>query len=233
MSPITLSIGGFTPFTTLDYPDHLAAIIFCQGCVWRCHYCHNPHLLDWQAPTTYTWEQIDQFLQRRRQLLEAVVFSGGEPTLQKGLIDAVQRVRELGFRVGLHTAGIYPHRLSELLPYLHWVGLDIKAPFTQYEKITGVAGSDKHPLESVKRLIASGLPYEVRTTLLPYFLTEQDLLELAESLAKLGVQHYVLQNCRVEHALDPSLRKLTGSQPVIGETLLEQIRAWIPHTVVR
>jgi pyruvate formate lyase activating enzyme len=165
--------------------------------------------------------------------LEAVVFSGGEPTLQKGLLDAVQRVQELGFRVALHTAGIYPQRLSELLPYLHWVGLDIKAPFTQYEKITGVAGSDKHPLDSVKRLIASGIPYEVRTTIHPYFLTDQNLLNLAESLAQLGVQHYVLQNCRVEHALDPSLRGLSGSIPVVGEKLLEKIQAWIPDTIVR
>jgi pyruvate formate lyase activating enzyme len=106
---IALSVGGITAFTTVDYPDHLAAVVFCQGCPWRCRYCHNQHLQPRRSasPTRWTWERLEAFLGDRRGLLEAVVFSGGEPTAQPALAEAMQAVRAMGFLIGLHTAGIF------------------------------------------------------------------------------------------------------------------------------
>lgn len=92
-----LIIGGLTPFTTIDFPGKLAAVIFCQGCPWRCGYCHNRHLLDAGQPGTVPWHEVIRFLEQRRGLLDAVVFSGGEPTLQTRLPDAVAAVRRMGF----------------------------------------------------------------------------------------------------------------------------------------
>ena len=85
-----LRIGGLTPLSSVDYPDHLSAVLFCQGCPWRCRYCHNPHLLPPRGRGEIEWRDALDFLERRRGLLDAVVFSGGEPTLHPGLADAMR-----------------------------------------------------------------------------------------------------------------------------------------------
>ena len=126
--------------TTLDYPGHLACVLFCQGCAWRCSYCHNPELIRARVPTDISWQQVLSFLRKRRGLLEAVVFSGGEATLQKSLPDAMRKVRELGFKVGLHSAGIKPGAFRRILPLCDWVGFDVKALEDDVALITGVAG---------------------------------------------------------------------------------------------
>lgn len=191
-----LYLGGLTPLTTTDYPGCLAAVVFCQGCSWRCGYCHNPHLLPRTAPTQLSWHAVRSFLERRRGLLDAVVFSGGEPTLQTPLADAARQVREMGFKVGLHTAGMYPSRLKRLLPLFDWVGLDIKAPFADYEKITRARGSGEKAFASARLVVESGIDYEFRTTVSSSLFSDEDLLRLAHSLAERGVQKYSLQECR-------------------------------------
>lgn len=136
------------------------------------------------------------FLRHRQGLLDAVVFSGGEPTLQDGLKQAMTEVRELGFKVGLHTSGAYPSRLAELLPLSSWVGMDIKSSFTDYDKVTGVPSSGEKARESARILLASGVSYEFRTTVHSLYHTAASLLTLAEELQQLGVRHYVLQEFR-------------------------------------
>ncbi len=231
-SPV-LSIGGLTPFTTIDFPNHLAAVIFCQGCPWRCGYCHNTHLLNFKVKPTLSWKEIDNFLQRCQGLLDAIVFSGGEPTLQKGLLDAVLHVRSMGFKVGLHTAGINSKRFAKLLPYLDWVGFDIKAPFDDYATITGVANSGEQALESAKLLLEFGVAYEFRTTVHPQLLNETALLALATCLVDLGVQRYVLQDCRTTHCLDSSLQNLSHNELLSNHKLIKAIRALIAQTSLR
>ena len=98
----TLRVGGLVPLTTLDYPGLLACVLFCQGCAWRCRYCHNPELIAPRGAEEIPWPRLLDFLRRRQGLLQAVVFSGGEANLQAALSDAMRTVRELGFRVGLH-----------------------------------------------------------------------------------------------------------------------------------
>jgi pyruvate formate lyase activating enzyme len=193
-----LKIGGLTPFTSIDYPDQLAAVLFCQGCSWRCGYCHNRHLLDSEVPGGIPWEAVVTFLNRRRGLLDAVVFSGGEPTLQPELLHAVREVKNKGFLVGLHTAGAFPARLKELLPHLDWVGMDIKAPFADYELITGIDGSGREAEASAGFLLASGLACEFRTTLHP-LLTDgggQRIIHLAHTLHSMGAKRFAFQQMR-------------------------------------
>ncbi len=116
-----LRVGGVQRFTSIDYPGALAAVVFVQGCPWRCVYCHNPQLQSRQVPQPApapAWPDLLAWLGCRRGLLDAVVFSGGEPTADPALPQAVDEVRALGFRVGLHTAGMLPRRLRTLLPRL-------------------------------------------------------------------------------------------------------------------
>jgi pyruvate formate lyase activating enzyme len=191
-----LRIGGFVPFTATDYPDHLAAVVFCQGCPWRCAYCHNPHLLPARGKTRHAWASIAAFLETRRGLLDAVVFSGGEPILQDALPAAMRAVRDLGFKVGLHTAGIYPRKLAAVLPLTDWVGIDVKAPFDSYERVTGVARSGGVARESAALVIASGVAHEFRTTVDRSVLAPSDLDVIADTLPRMGARRHVLQTCR-------------------------------------
>ena len=158
-----LRVGGLTPLSASDYPDRLAAVVFCQGCAWRCTYCHNPELLDFSGKPLLPWPEVLAFLEKRRGLLDAVVFSGGEPTLQRSLPEAMREVKELGYLVGLHTAGVVPRRLAEVLPLLDWVAMDLKADWEHHHGVTGVRGSAKPARESLSLILASGVASEFHT----------------------------------------------------------------------
>jgi len=200
-----LRIGGLTPMTTIDYPGELAAVVFCQGCPWRCRYCHNHHLLASAGEDRIPWSDVRAFLEKRAGLLDALVFSGGEPTLQAALPAAIGEARSMGFKIGLHTAGPYPDRLRPLLPVIDWVGLDIKALPADYPALTGVPDSGQRAWESLALLLEAGVALQVRTTVLPGWRDESDLRPLKDRLAVVGVRNHVLQPCRTESILDPSL----------------------------
>lgn len=196
-----LKVGGLTPFTTIDYPGKLAAVVFVQGCPWRCRYCHNPHLQSREQVhlAVQEWPTVREWLHGRRGLLDAVVFSGGEPTIDSGLAQAMDDVRRLGFAVGLHTAGMYPRRLRQILPLADWVGLDVKAPPTNFalqDSIVGVRGSAGAVSESLALVLAAGVDFECRTTAHPALLSDSDLLLLARELSAHGVQKYAVQMMR-------------------------------------
>lgn len=213
-----LRVGGLTPLTTIDFPGRLAAVVFCQGCAWRCSYCQNPALLEAGAPAALRWDDVLAFLGRRQGLLDAVVFSGGEPTLQAQLPVAIEQVHALGFEVGLHTAGIHPARLARLLPRLAWVGLDIKAPFHAYDAVTGTTGGAAKARRSLGLLLAAGVPFECRTTWHPGLFPASGLEELADELAGRGVAHWSVQGCRIGG------RPAVGAQPPEVRHLVARFR---------
>jgi len=195
-----LRIGGITPLTTIDFPGRLAAVLYCQGCPWRCGYCHNPELLCATTPAAVPWPEVLAFLKSRQGLLDGVVFSGGEPTLQAALPAALAQVRALGFQTALHTGGMYPERLHALLPLLDWVGLDIKGPLHAYDAITRTPGSGAKAFDALRRLLASGVACECRTTWHAGLFSVDDLFALADTLADAGVAHWALQECRAPGA---------------------------------
>lgn len=158
-----LRVGGLTPLSASDYPDRLAAVVFCQGCAWRCTYCHNPHLLPRRGKAELPWPEVLAFLGRRRGLLDAVVFSGGEPTLQPSLKEAMESVKSMGYLIGLHTAGIAPRALARVLPLVDWVALDLKAAWEDHAKVTGVAGSGERAKQSMETILRSGVASEFHT----------------------------------------------------------------------
>ncbi len=201
----SLQIGGFVPFTTVDYPNHLSAVIFCQGCPWRCRYCHNPHLQKF-VRSTVSWKSVLSELTKRRNFLEAVVFSGGEPTAQHSLPEAIQAVRALGYQIGLHTAGTFPDVFQSVLPIVDWVGFDVKAPLdARYDRITGQANSFSAATVSLKALLASGIPYELRTTVHPALLSPVDLEEISTTIQDLGATPTKLQAFRSDGCTDFAL----------------------------
>lgn len=205
-------VGGITPLTTIDYPGELAAVIFLQGCPWRCGYCQNNDLIPRDNMNTIAWQEVITLLEKRSGLLDAVVFSGGEPTIQSGLGAAMQQVKSMGYKVGLHTAGIYPDRLQKLLKWVDWVGFDIKSARADYQQITGVKGSGERAWKSARLLLESGTAHEFRTTVHPDMLNKEQLTTLINELTELGAENYVLQECITGRCLDESRRVTTASR---------------------
>ena len=205
-------VGGFTPLTTIDYPGELSAVVFLQGCPWRCGYCQNNDLIACRTQSSIPWQNVIDFLDKRRRLLDAVVFSGGEPTLHANLAEAIQQVSAMGFKVGLHTAGIYPNRLQKILPLVDWVGMDIKSAKAEYESITGVRGSGERAWKSANLLLGSGVAHEFRTTVHPDMLSKEQLVSLVDELSATGAEDYVIQECITKHCLDESRRRVSAAR---------------------
>jgi pyruvate formate lyase activating enzyme len=230
-----LTLGGFTPLSTTDWPGQLAAVVFLQGCPWRCGYCHNAGLQARCAPAMAPlWPDVLAMLKRRVGLLDGVVFSGGEPTLQRGLPAAMVAVRALGLQTGLHTAGIYPARLAALLPALDWVGLDFKtdlADGTGYDTLAGARHSAAAVRRSLEALLASGVDFEIRTTYHPLLVGDAALLGMAQTLRALGVTRWVLQ--RWQASPDPSQQALAPAWRWPAPPLLHTLRTQVPALVLR
>jgi pyruvate formate lyase activating enzyme len=189
-------VAGLVRMSKCDWPGHLVATVFLQGCPWRCGYCHNPDLIDPRAPGVLAWSEVLAFLDRRRGLLDGVVFTGGEPTLDAALPAAIADVRARGFAVGLHTGGAYPRRLEALLAHLDWVGLDIKALPEDYPEVVGRPGSGERAWRSLAIVLASGVDHEIRTTVHPGSPAAAHLPEIAGRLRAAGVRSFVLQQAR-------------------------------------
>ena len=217
-----LRVGGLARWSSCDWPGQLVATVFLQGCPWRCRYCHNRHLLPVHGDDEIAWREVLAFLETRRGLLDGVVFSGGEPTVQAALPEAIRAVRALGFRVGLHTGGAAPERLKAVLALLDWVGFDVKASFDDYARITGVAGSGAAARTSLKHLIDSGVACDLRTTVHPALLDDAALARLADDLATLGVTSR-LQPFRASGCIDAEL--IGQSAVEVGGSTVASIEA--------
>lgn len=204
-----MNLGGFVPLTLCDFPGRVAAAVFTQGCNFRCPWCHNGHL----APLTRAVEsRVDEAwvletLARRRGRLEGLVVSGGEPTLQEGLAGFLARVKALGLAVKLDTNGSRPEVLRHLLGegLLDHVAMDIKAPWADYARLTGMAACDTDAIRtSLETLAASRTPHTFRTTRVDSLLSEADYAAIRAQLPPGSV--HLWQAFRADLSLDPALR---------------------------
>ncbi len=201
MNTEEIVIGDVEKFSIVDYPEHMAAVVFMQGCPWRCPFCYNTSLqkIGAEPESDWTFSKLMNLLERRKGVLDAVVFSGGEPLVQgEALENAIDAVKALGYGVGLHTGGYRPEILERIVEKIDWVGLDIKAPFEveKYKTVTGGYTLVENVRKSLEILAASGKHFECRTTCDPRILTVEDIYKIAESLKEAGVQEYYLQKYR-------------------------------------
>ncbi|ADH86257.1 anaerobic ribonucleoside-triphosphate reductase activating protein [Desulfurivibrio alkaliphilus] len=182
-----MNIGGFHPASFNDFPGRVAAVIFTQGCNFRCPWCHNAELIPAAAPAgadLYAPEEILARLAARRNKLGGAVISGGEPTLQPDLLDFCREIKKLGLAVKVDSNGSRPEILAKLLAakVVDFLAMDIKAPPAKYEQLV----STKVDLEAIRRSIAliaaSGLAHQFRTTMVDHLLTAADLDEIRRLL---------------------------------------------------
>lgn len=189
-----MRIGGFQKLTLVDYPGKVAATVFTQGCNFRCGFCHNPELVCprlFQTPVPV--QEVLDHLDKRRGKLQGVVITGGEPTLQKGLFDFIVRIKDMGFAVKLDTNGSHPEILSSLIErhLIDYIAMDVKSSWAKYSRAAGVACDTQKIRESLDQIMASGLPYQLRTTLVKEFCSSDDLRDIQCLIG--NAEHYVLQ----------------------------------------
>lgn len=205
-----IKIGDIEKFSIVDFPSKMAVVVFMQGCPWCCPFCYNRSLQNPKAETSATWENLLHLLEHRRGIIDAVVFSGGEPLMQDNLPQAVLAVKKMGFEAALHTGGYRSEALKKILPELVWVGFDIKAPLNEksYKKATGAMANINEVKDSLKMLIDSGIKFECRTTCDPRILEIADIYKIADEISALGVTEYYLQKYRPT----PEDRKTSDSE---------------------
>lgn len=188
-----IQIGGLVSFTTIDYPGKLSCVLFLVGCPLRCAYCSNPHLLS-VGDGEYDPNRMLDWLTQRVGKLEAIVFSGGEALMQgDAAIEYMRRVREMGFKIGLHTNGFYPDLLKQASDVVDWIGLDFKATREKYPDLTGQHIAYDNMMRSLDVWLNTGKDFEVRITCDPRYVSVDDLYEIADILAGRGVQNIAIQ----------------------------------------
>ncbi len=232
-----MQIKGWHRTSLIDYPDHIATVIFTGGCNFRCPMCHNADLvLKPQTLPAYPQEDLWKFLIKREGLVTGLVVTGGEPTLQPDLPAFLRQVRAHKVQVKLDTNGYRPDTLSDLLTagLIDYIAMDIKAPPTKYAQLTGIPEVDTTRIEQSIRLIrASDVAYEFRTTVVPGLLDAvgDDIEAIAHWVA--DAAHYVIQQFQSHHTLDPNHTNLAPYPVSDLYTMAERARRWVPHTTLR
>lgn len=190
-----MKLGGLIKFTLIDFPGRPAAVVFTQGCNFRCRYCHNPELVyPHMFAEPMPEEELFSFLKRRQGTLEGVVITGGEPTLHEDILDFTAKIKDMGFAVKWDTNGTRPDVLREAYArkLLDYVAMDLKAPLEKYSVITGVDFNPAILKESMKLITQSGIPYQFRTTYDKEVLTDDDIAAIR---ALTDEKHYRVQEC--------------------------------------
>ncbi len=210
-------IAGLQNLSLVDFPGHLAAIVFVQGCNFRCGYCHNPNLVTFNKRFDFPQEKVFDHILRRNKIIEGVVITGGDPAVHPDLPEFIKCVKNTGLKVKLDTNGSNPEQLENLLRarLLDYIAIDIKTSFSKYSLVT----DQNDVVESVKKSIyitmLSTVPYEFRTTCVPGIVDEEDFRLVGETVK--GAKKYCLQQFRSVNTCDKSFLEV---KPYDMETLL-------------
>ncbi|MDQ1277009.1 MAG: Anaerobic ribonucleoside-triphosphate reductase activating protein [Thermodesulfobacteriota bacterium] len=202
-----MKIGGLQRSSLIDYPGKVGAVVFTQGCNFRCPFCHNPELVNatlFREPISE--DDILGFLRTRRGKLDAVTVTGGEPTLQEDLASFLQKIKDLGFFIKIDTNGSFPAMIGILLEkgLVDYFAMDLKGPLHKYDIITRTKANISDLKESIALIAGSGVPHEFRTTLVACLLTGKDILEIAGLIP--FAPKYVLQKFVPSKLLDSHFR---------------------------
>lgn len=202
-----MRIAGYQPLTLIDYPGQIAAIVFTQGCVFRCVYCHNPELIAMTGEAELSEAVVLKQLVLDSPMLDGVVVTGGEPTLHPDLPEFLGKLKALGLKVKLDTNGVNPRLIERCLELkvVDFLAMDIKQRFEKYPEIIGSTPEVAiQNCQATMRLIqASGVAHEFRTTLATNLHTEEDVLAIAGYLRP--GEHYALQQVRYAKVLSTDL----------------------------
>lgn len=196
-----MKFGGIQKTTLLDFPGEVAATLFVMGCNFRCPYCHNPDLVNSdERLKVIEWQEIYEFLSKRRNVLGGVCITGGEPLLYDEMPKIIDKIHKLGLKVKIDTNGSLPERLKNL--NCDYIAMDIKTSLDKYKLIKYQKGDDITILisNSIRWIIESGIQHEFRTTVVPEIVTIEDIKEITKIIK--GAQKYNLAQFRPKNTLE-------------------------------
>ena len=237
-----MDIKGWVRNSLIDYPEHIATVLFTGECNFRCPMCHNVDLvLHHEEMQSISAEVIFSFLHKRAGLIDGVVVSGGEPTLQSDLLSFLGSVKDLGFDIKLDTNGFRPDIVAEALrrKLADFIALDIKAPLEKYATLSGLNRIDTSVIEnSVRVLMDAGVDFELRTTVVPQLVEREDIAAIAQWLTAILPENndrgrYVLQQFRGSQTLDPGLTNVVPYTRQQLYEMAEEAHRWLPFVSVR
>lgn len=222
-----LQIARFEPFTTVAWPGRISAAVVTQGCPLRCSYCNACAYQDPREPGRVSWAAVRSHLARPDSRVNSLVLTGGEPLRQPQVVPAMQEARAMGLAVTLETAGVFPRRLAEALPFTDRLALDIKAAPAAYGDLTGKPGAGPKAWESLKVAVAWGGDLEVRLTVDPVHHTASDVYAVVDAVLATGAPAPVLQEVSLGGTTADYARLLAGQRlgDVLGENELAALDA--------
>ncbi len=203
-----MKIGGLQKTSAIDYPGQLTAILFTQGCNLKCPYCHNPELISLKSDSPeFDKEKFFSFLEKRKNILDAVTITGGEPTLQKDLISFIKKIKDMNYLIKLDSNGLKPKILSRLINHnlLDYLAVDIKLPAELYGKLDAQMDLDKiknNLQETIEIIEKAKLDYEFRTTVVPGLHSKSSFERTVKQIK--GCQKFYIQNFRPHKTLNKS-----------------------------
>lgn len=215
----------------IDFPGHLCGVFFVSGCNFGCGFCHNATLMGGRRPGL-SWERLERLCNGfREQWTDAACITGGEPTLADDLPALIDFLRRFGFLIKLDSNGSCPDMLRKVLPRIDYIAMDIKAGLSGYPALTGFSETDRIR-ESVRLIMGSGIAYEFRTTLIPSFHTDEQLLEMAELVR--GAECFCLQPfIPQDHLPDEPLRTEARTTPQRLREAGEIFRPFVKQVKIR
>ncbi len=233
-----MDFAGLTRQSLTDYPGEVAAVLFTRGCNFRCPYCHNPQLVfnDGKKVPSITLEEVLEFLEQRKNFIDAVVISGGEPTLHRELPGWIRRIKETNCLVKLDTNGTNTAMIKELLEekLLDYIALDIKAPmdYKKYQKsCIKITAAEFFNIRNTIHLLQNSPVYaEFRTTIVPVIHKAEDIVAIARYLE--GSARYTLQQFNPRITLDHKFQSVRPYSQKTMEQIAEQCRPYISEVTL-
>ncbi|MBU0671034.1 anaerobic ribonucleoside-triphosphate reductase activating protein [Patescibacteria group bacterium] len=201
-------ISGLQKTTLIDYPDKIAAVVFTRGCNFKCPFCHNPELVN---PDKYYPEMPEQeildYLEKRKNVLDGVVITGGEPLIYSDIENFIRKVKAMGYKIKLDSNGTNPKLLEDLIDkkLVDFVAMDIKNYLDKYDETTGVKVNKDNIKKSIDIIMKKAPDYEFRTTVLPRLHKKEDFKKMGELIK--GAKQYYIQGFRPIKTLDPEYAK--------------------------
>jgi len=228
-------IGGFQRFSLIDYPDKICAIVFTQGCNFRCPYCHNPELVDTKrsANIGLTEDEVLSFLDRRKGKLNAVTITGGEPLLQSDLCAFLSEIKRLGYLVKLDTNGSFPSRLEGIMQskFVDYIAMDIKTSLDKYHQVIKRKIDTRKILDSIRLIMDSGLEYEFRTTVVKAFFERDDFYKIGQLIK--NARLYVLQKFVPSKTLDDTFLGMKSCTDEELDSFKEIMEGFVQRCIIR
>ncbi|UCD03724.1 MAG: anaerobic ribonucleoside-triphosphate reductase activating protein [Candidatus Woesearchaeota archaeon] len=226
-----MKIGAILPQSLIDYPGKVSAVFFTIGCNFKCPYCYNTKLALGKIKQL-TKEKIEHFLEERKNFINAVVLSGGEPLLQKDIVNFAKKIKKHNLLFGIETNGSQPKILEKLLKekLLDFVAMDIKSDFDSYKNATGVNVNKENILKSINLLKKSKIQYEFRITAVPKLIKKTELKKISKLVrgSKVVLQQFVNDKDMIDNKLKKlkpySSKKLEEFKEALSECSKVEIR---------